>query len=165
MQGTLKTIKNNWLTLTKFGIFLSSAIAIIVSAPPIADFNNNTVRFLITLITAFLLIPIFLYKKRNHFKYWLISSLITCFVAVALLASYYWFVSKYVINYPPNRKIVIGTKFQDSVAKQIAAENNLEDHKNYLDSSEEHNFYLLSIAGGKAENIWDHNGIDSNKIT
>ena len=162
MQESIDNIKTNWLMLARFGVFFSGIIAIIISPPPIANFNNNTIKILITLIIAFLLIPIFLYKDKRYFRYWLFTSLITFLISVSLVICYNYFSSKYIITYT-NKQVVIGSKFLPTTLKKINTLNK-EENETYGDGSEIHNFDLLSFGAGNAERIWDFKSINQNKI-
>lgn len=158
----IDNIKTKWLQIAKFGIFISGVITILLSPPPIENFNTNTIRFLITIIISFLLIPLFLYKNKNYFKAWLFSSLVAFIISLLLLISYNYLLSKYVVNYN-GAQIVIGNKFLPDALKKIENRNK-EDNTTYQDGSAEHNKQLLSFRGGDAESIWEYNGINRNKV-
>jgi hypothetical protein len=162
IQETLDGIKRRWLAIAKLGIFFSGIAAVLISPPPITNFNAYTFRFLITILIAFMLIPVFLYNKKKQFKYWLISSFATFIVAGILLVSYNFYSSKFVIDYY-GTSIVIGSTILDSAKKKIEIINR-EEHKNYLDGSKEHSNVILHYNYGKAEDIWASTEIKNNKL-
>jgi hypothetical protein len=155
----IDNLKTKWLQIAKFGIFISGVITILLSPPPAENFNTNTVRFLITIIISFLLIPLFLYKKKIYFKAWLFSSIVAFIISLSLLISYNYLFSKYVVNYFGDQ-IVIGNKFIPTELIKIKSRDK-EDNTNYEDGSAEHNKQLLFFKGGNAESIWK--GVNRNK--
>lgn len=162
MKEFLDKLKNSWLTLAEFGIFICGVVTILLKSPPIDSFNDNTIRFLIIIIIAFLLIPLFLFKQKKHFKIWLFSALLAFVLSGIVLIYYNMFVAKYVIEYN-NHKIVIGKRF-DTLAINNIKRLSKEENESFMDGSEEHNRTLLSYKGGNASGIWDYNSINQNKI-
>lgn len=162
MEEIINNLKKNWVTLAKFGVFVSGIITILITSPPIEDFNNNLIRFLITIIIAFFLIPLFLFKQKVHFKYWLTSALITFVLTILLLTTYNILLSKYVVSYD-NTKVVIGSKFSDTGMLKIKKFDK-EDNEIYEDGSVFHKKTLLSYTGGNAEAIWDSDSIYNKKV-
>lgn len=154
--------KTKWLDIAKFGIFISGIVTILLSPPPVQNFNINTIRFFVIIIVCFLLIPLFLYKRRKYFKAWFVSSLAAFIISIMLLILYNYLSSKYVVNYNGN-EIVIGSKFLATSLQKIRSLNK-EDNTTYHDGSAEHNKQLLSFRGGNAESIWEYNSINKNKI-
>jgi hypothetical protein len=161
MERTLKNLKRNWYSLAKFSILIIGIVTVLIIPPPI-EYNSNTVKFLITIITGFLFIPIFSYNKAYHFKLWMIISICTFVVALSLYISYNIFYDRKVVKYS-GADIVIGNNILDSALKEIVVLDK-EDHEIYEDNSPTHNYDLLSFKSAHADNIWSFEDIKSNKF-
>lgn len=157
-----RNLKESWISIFKFAVFISGIVLIIIAPLPIPEFNNNTIRFFISLIVAFLIIPIYLFKKKVYFKNWLISSIITFITSIIFFVSYNFMFTTFVINYH-GRNTVIGSSIKASAMEVILKLNN-EDHETYHDGSKVHNSYLLSLVGGDAARIWHFKDIESKTL-
>jgi hypothetical protein len=162
MQDIINNLKKKWVQIFKFGVLSSGVIIVIVSPPPITDFNVNTIRFLITIIIAFLLIPILLYSKIRYFKKWMAASIASFFVSTLLIVTYNIVLAKYVVNYE-HTKVIVGRKIKDSALKNIKLLDK-EENKVLEDGSRENNEELLATMGGHVEYIWDPDSINNIRI-
>ena len=163
MEEVIDGLKNRWNQIVKFSLFIFGIVAVLITAPPVENFNGNVIRFLIAVIIAFFLIPLFLYKQKKYFRKWLFFSVLMFILACLSLIFYNISFSKYVINYYGNHQIVIGRTFSDSGLIKIEKLNK-EDNQTYQDGSPEHNKTLLKYAIGNAEEFWDYHEINNNKI-
>lgn len=156
-EDVLTKFKTIWFQVSQIGIFIFGIIVVFLVPPPVEHYNAEVPRFLTIIITSFLLVPIFLYRKYKFIKIWFIISILCFVISTVLFIFYQQMSARFIVDYADTR-IVIGKSITESAKKKIhdLPDSNASD---ILNGSSYSNILLLQYARGNAENIWDYKEI------